>query len=286
MKRGILIFCHNSREIDYSLLSIISGALAKKNLMVPVSLVTDNSTIEWIKQSNNYDLVLDIFENVIEIDRPIIDNRRILNDGMDQQSVPFINSNRMLAYDITPYDQTLLIDSDFLIFSNNLNNFWDIDDDVMISGRAEDFFYKDRLGYHDRYISDTGVKLNWATTILFTKNEKSRNFFKLVETIKKEYRYYADIYRFDSRQYRNDISFSVAKHLIDGFNIEKINLPDILTTISKDILYDVKEDGRLIFLISSGLNSEFVASSLNQLDVHIMNKQSIIRNYSKLLKLI
>ena len=32
MKKGCLIFAHNNRQIDYSLLALISGGLAKKNL--------------------------------------------------------------------------------------------------------------------------------------------------------------------------------------------------------------------------------------------------------------
>jgi hypothetical protein len=41
MKKGALIFAHNSRDIDYALMAIISGGLVKKNLKVPVSLATD-----------------------------------------------------------------------------------------------------------------------------------------------------------------------------------------------------------------------------------------------------
>jgi hypothetical protein len=48
MKNGCLIFAHNNRQIDYSLLALISGGLAKKNLKVPISLVTDKSTVDWL----------------------------------------------------------------------------------------------------------------------------------------------------------------------------------------------------------------------------------------------
>ena len=51
MTNGILIFAHNNREVDYGLLAVISGGLAKKHLHVPVSLVTDHSTKEWLIES-------------------------------------------------------------------------------------------------------------------------------------------------------------------------------------------------------------------------------------------
>ena len=40
MKKGILIFAHNSRDVDYALMSLVSAKFAKENLQVPVSLVS------------------------------------------------------------------------------------------------------------------------------------------------------------------------------------------------------------------------------------------------------
>ena len=57
MTNGILIFAHNNREVDYGLLAVISGGLAKKHLDVPVSLVTDHSTKEWLIESNTWQQV-------------------------------------------------------------------------------------------------------------------------------------------------------------------------------------------------------------------------------------
>ena len=36
MTRGVLIFAHNNRDVDYALMSIVSGQLAAKYLQVPV----------------------------------------------------------------------------------------------------------------------------------------------------------------------------------------------------------------------------------------------------------
>ena len=54
MNCGVLIFAHNSRDVDYALMSIVAGSLAKYHLNVPVSLITDQSTIDWLKESNRY----------------------------------------------------------------------------------------------------------------------------------------------------------------------------------------------------------------------------------------
>lgn len=267
-------------------MSIISGGLAKKYLKVSVSLATDESTISWAKESGTYETLTEIFDNILIVDRPTQDNFRSLHDGSEKTQMPFVNGNRYSAWDITPYDRTLLIDSDFLIFTDDLNNFWDLESDLLISHAINDIFDNDRIGYHDRYISDTGIKLYWATTVLFTKNEKTKTFFDLVQTIKSNYSQFADLFRFDSRQYRNDISFSIAKHILDGFEeLPTYNLPPVLSTIDKDELVKVCNN-KLIFLSSPKLDNNFITYGICDRDIHIMNKQSIIRNYSELRKLI
>jgi len=288
MTKGILIFAHNNPQIDYGLMAIISGGLAKKNLNVPVSLVTDKWTIAWLKESNMYSRAEIIFDKIIEVEKPATTNYRKLHDGVDSQgqTVPFINSNRYSAWELTPYDRTLLIDSDFLIFSNSLSEYWDLEEDVLIGESINDIYGNERLGYHDVYVSDVGVKLYWATTVMFTKNKTSKLFFDTVSLIKENYQTYADIFRFDSRQFRNDIAFSIAKHILEGFETSYFkNLPPVLTLLDKDILYDVA-DNRLALLVSDKLNNGFYAAAISGIDIHIMNKQSIIRNTEKLLELI
>jgi hypothetical protein len=286
MKKGVVIYAHNNRKVDYALMSLIAGGLAKKHLQVPVSLITDQSTVDWMKESNIYQQSQTVFDQIILTDRPDTTNQRRLFDGALNDVVPFINSDRHSVWELTPYDRTLLIDSDFLIFSNHLNEYWEVDQDVMIGTAINDIYDQKRLGYHDRYVSDTGIKLYWATTVMFTKNQNSKFFFDTVEYVKNNYKFYADLYRFDSRQYRNDISFSVAKHIFNGFEtIDQKELPPVLTALDRDVLEKI-ENQKLTFLINYKLDDNFCAAALSNLDIHIMNKQSIYRNKDQLLELI
>jgi hypothetical protein len=287
MTQGALIFAHNSRKIDYALLALISGGLAKKNLNIPVSLITDPTTIDWMKESNIFEKSTKIFDQIIITAKPETNNTRKLHDGIETQIVPFVNTNRSDVWDLTPYNRTLLLDSDFLIFSDRLNEYWEVNEDILIADAMNDICDNDRAGYHDKYISDTGIHMFWATTVMFTKNEKSKSFFKLVDYIRDHYQYYADLFRFDPRQYRNDIAFSVAKHIINGFEtIKSPSLPSLLTAIDRDMLSSVDQDGKLTLLISPMLDEKFVLASITNTDLHIMNKQSIIRNAESLLRLI
>lgn len=286
MNYGSIIFAHNNRDVDYILLALISGGLAKKYLRAPVSLITDNTTINWAKESGIHNKVEEVFDKIILVDKPKTDNLRNLYDGAEKKSVAFTNTNRHSVYDLSPYDRTLLLDSDFLIFSDRLSNYWEVDESVMIGYSMNDLSSHQRAGYHDRYVSDTGPHLFWATTVMFSKDNYSKLFFELVNQIKNNYQYYADLFRFDPRQFRNDIAFSLAKHIMDGFNHEeKFSLPPLLTVQDKDILHSVQGD-KLNFLISTNFNQNYILSSTQGLDIHIMNKQSIVRNKELLLRLI
>ena len=286
MTQGILIYAHNNRTVDYALMAMIAGGLAKKNLQVPVSLVTDTSTIAWMKESDIFNQAEGMFEHIITVDRPTTDNQRRLHDGQTGQMIPFINTNRSTAWDLTPYDRTLLIDSDFFIFSNRLGEYWDVDADVMLGNAINDIYNDTRTGYLDHHVSNTGVKMYWATTVMFSKNLNSKLFFNTVNYVKENYTQFADVFRFDPRQFRNDVAFSVAKHILDGYQQDDtLSLPPVLSALDKDILHTVN-DNSLTFLIDYKLTNLYCAAAISGVDVHIMNKQSVIRHKQKLLELI
>ncbi len=286
MKKGVLLFAHNNREVDYALLSIISGGLAKKYLNVPVSLVTDTETKEWMKTSGVLEKAEQVFDKIILTKRIDNNNLRKLNDGSQSKLIPFLNATRYQAYDLTPYDRTLLIDSDFLIFSDRLSEYWDHRASVLIGHSVNDIV-GDRIGYLDKTVSETGPHLYWATTVMFSKDKEAETFFKLLETISNEYEVFGDLYRFNIKQFRNDIVFSVAKHIMDGFNIDDCDsLPPLLTVQDRDMLIKVT-NSKLHFLINNSQAPDtYFVSSIKDIDVHVMNKQSIVRHSKELMELI
>lgn len=287
MTKGVLLFAHNSADVDYGLMAIISGGLAKKYLGVPVTLVTDKWTMKWLHDSGMHGIAEKVFDHVINVELPHTKNSRMLHDGFEGKIIPFVNSNRCDAYHLSPYDKTLLIDSDFLIFSDRLNEYWDLDSGVLL-GKSMIDITGERGTILDKKVSETGIDLFWATTVMFDKNSESKFFFELVDFVKENYRYYADLFRFNPKQYRNDISFSIAKHIMNGYETDKVyTLPSLLTVFDKDILHDVRDDGALTFLVDKPTDTgNFWAATTKNVDVHVINKQSIIRNKDKLLDLI
>lgn len=283
MNCGVLIFAHNTLDVDYISLAILAGGLAKKHLNVSVSLAADHDTIESLKLLDRYKLALSIFENIIEIESLPSTNSRQLFDGAISKKTSFKNNTRASAWDITPYERTLLIDSDFLIFSDTLSNFWHYDSSFMIGSSINDI-NGNRCGILDKQISDEGGRLRWATTIMFTKNSESKIHFDLVRHIKENYNLYSELYNFDYRIFRNDIAFSIAKHICDGFIYNDENcLPPILTVQDKDLIFKATNDG--IIILVQDFRS-MIAAKISNSDIHIMNKASIARNYNDILRLL
>jgi hypothetical protein len=282
MNNGVLIFVFNNRDIDYARSSLIAGFLAQKNLNVPVSIVTDESTVKWMKESKIYQYAEKLFDKIILIERSnSLNYRNIRNGGLEKKSVLFLNDSRCRAWDLTPYDRTLLIDSDFLIYSDRLSEYWQAESSILISSALKDI-RGDRVGYHDKYVSDTGPALRWATTVMFSKDQESKIFFTLVETIKENYQYFSDLYSFPVDQYRNDISFTIAQHMLSGF-IESLDyfLPPVLTVQDLDSIQDIGKDFVRFFINDPLTGNDNFLCLLRNTDVHIMNKNAIVENFDK-----
>lgn len=277
MTNGVVIIANNSDDIDYIKMSLISAELAKKNLNVPVSLITDHDSVD-AKSSLDKNRLYKVFDKIIIADKDQTENRRVINKKGKQQSVPFLNFNRNKVFELTPYDRTLLIDSDFLIFSNNLSKFWNIDQSVLISSSMIDI-NGNGGGILDAVVSPQSIPLFWATTVMFTKNAESESFFNLVEHVKQNYKFYSQLYQFDNRQYRNDISFSIAYHILRGFNSsEKLDyfLPPIKTISDKDEIFFYHNNTMKLFLFNELTFNYDQLGLIKDTDIHFMNKFELI----------
>jgi hypothetical protein len=264
MTRGVLIVAHDTEHVSYSTLSSICASLAGKNLNLPVSLITDSVSLENLK-NNSFQK---FFDKIILTDKPDNGNIRVIDNRITDT---FLNWNRSDVYNLSPYQHTLLIDSDLLIFTDKFNQFWDIDQDVILCESMLDFD-KSRLEYQDLRVSDKGPALRWATAVMFKSSKESQTFFDLIKHIKENYQYYADIFNFVPFQYRNDISFTLAEHIMYASTNDRIYLPSLAFTLQNENILTIDKDNvRLI------LKNNDVLLTIRNSDVHVMNKSAILR---------
>lgn len=272
MNKGILIFAHNNETIDYLKIAAVSGKLASKNLKLPVSLVTDNVSLNKTEVLN----IKDYFDQIILTDLPDFKNKRIIEDKL----CSFLNLNRSSAWDLTPYDQTLLIDADYFIFTDKLNQYWDIDQSFLIA-EGVDYFHEKMLGINDSHVSEKSIPLRWATTLLFKKNKESKLLFDLVSFIKENQDYYSNLYHFNTRMYRNDIAFSIACHMLNGYmQIDEYMLPKVKTVRSKSKILSMTQESTVQFILTE--SDPLVIMSKNE-DIHFLNKVDLLENVGEFL---
>jgi hypothetical protein len=288
-EKGICIFCYNNEQIDYVKLSIICSLLAKKNLNLPIALITDTNTESYIESNFNTDLIDNCFDYIISQNITHESNKRIHNDSPWYEFVaPFYNTNKQNVFNLSPFNQTLLIDSDYLIYTDNLNKIFDQGVNLATFDNAKSIRNDNPL-LGEIYLNPNGIKMYWSTAIYFTKDKINSIFFNLWNHVKENYDYYQMLYKFPSGLYRTDFAISIANHILNGRSQGNFctNLPQkqMYYSSQNDNLIDVKNDSLLFVANDVKENWKDIAVKWSNLDVHVMNKWALLRNYDKFLEI-
>lgn len=268
MNKGILIFAENNERIDYGLQATIAAKLANTHMQVPVTLIANKETIESTDCS--------CFESVIEIEKShLVSNRQYRDGKSHKESLTWRNSARNLAFELTPYDETIVIDSDYLIQDNSLNNLWGSSnihmnkDICMPSGQP--------TPRDDLFINDKTLRMFWATVFYFQKNELSEHFFTILNEIKKNYEVFRKMFGFSGKLYRNDYAFTIAAHLSSNQEptsiVQPLPVEKTMTCYDYDDLIDIEFGS--ISVLSYNLKS-FKETKIGN-NIHFMNKFAIQR---------
>jgi hypothetical protein len=274
MSTGAIIFAQNNSSIDYIKLAVFAAERISKYIEIPVSLITDNKS--WLEK--NYPNHM--FEQIIELDNLPSNQQKKFHDGsMAHKFLEWKNHSRSQIYNLTPYDTTLVIDSDYIINSNTLKSALDRDHDLQIYKNSFDLTDWRSVDEFKR-INQYSVPFYWATTFIFQKNDIMENFFNLIEYIKSNWNYFRILYNIVSNTYRNDFAFSIAIHIMNGktngnFAVE---LPGkMVYATDRDILVDAI-DNKMKFLVEKKNHfGEYILAKTEGLDVHVMNKYSLDR---------
>lgn len=246
MSKGFLLFAHNNSEIDYIRLASICAKRIRKYLNKPVALVTDTPVT-----SPEFDYVIQI-----DIEK---DNKRNLNNKIQY----FHNTSRLDAFRVTPFDQTIIIDVDYIVNSNLLNQFFDNDDSFLMASDVVN------LHESENYDRLPGFQMKWATTIYFKKDNISQAIFNQAKLVKENYNFYKELYQFKVGNFRNDYAFTIAEHIIKGTKTSN-SLPLInFLVLPQDEIIKVNNDS--ITCIVNNVPCVFKGT-----DLHFFNKQTIL----------
>jgi hypothetical protein len=115
MKRGVVIFAYNSGLIDYQAMAQWSSDRIRRYLGLPTTLITDSVPADTSG-----------FADVIITTAEAGGTRHFSDIG---HNVTWYNGNRVDAYHMSPWSQTLVLDADYVVASNQLLTLLDVKQD-------------------------------------------------------------------------------------------------------------------------------------------------------------
>ena len=275
-KQGVLIFARNNAQIDYIKQAHFLAKRIKEYLNLPTSIVTDS--IKYLHES--YTDHKTVFDQIIEVPFTRAPSSKRYYDGTNvYKQLEFKNDLRTSAYDLTPYDETLMLDSDYIVSNSLFKYCFTQDHDFLIYKDAHDL-----SGYRNDpqfvHISDTSVDFYWATCVFFRKTETNKIFFELTKHIQENWQHYNSIFQINKHTFRNDWVFSIAVHIMNGYQRGDFShtLPGKLYfTSDKDICWEIKDDQFLFLIQKEKFLGEYTPLKVKGSSVHVINKFSLNR---------
>jgi hypothetical protein len=248
--RGVVVFAFNTDTTSYVDIADQTARLIKHNFNLPITLVTDLDS----EPKFSYDNVIRIENN---------NGNNFINSNSTKQ---WRNFGRYQAYELSPYAETILLDTDYLVL-----------DDSLLKLFSTDFDYK--LMHHNvtdsspsyESMGETSLPFVWATVVLFRKTERAKLFFNLVARIQRNYQYYRQLYNIRERNFRNDYAFAIANIILNGYNTnEDQSIPWPMYTVDQKINKIVLTDTQV------HVHYEDTATVIPYQNIHVMDKDYLL----------
>jgi|TARA_E500000081_G_scaffold124869_1_gene131176 hypothetical protein len=268
MSNGVLCFAHNNGKVNYLQQAEELAKRVKQHLNLPTTLVT--STSSELQNPTLFDKVIEIADNNENV-------KRYYNGTLSHQRLSFKNNDRVKSYELSPYDTTLVLDTDYIICNDVFNNAFNSVHDFQIYRDGVDLCNWRKYAEFE-YINDTGIPFYWATCFCFKKTTETKIFFDLLQHLVKNWKHYEQVYNLGSRNFRNDHVFSIAIHMMNGFEDNdwaKILPGKMFYTLDRDIITKIKNNTLTFLLQKEKYNGEYVLASTKDINVHVMNKFSL-----------
>jgi hypothetical protein len=261
--RGVILVAFNTETVNYLKIAECAAKLIKKHMNLPVSVITD------------VDVESEHFNTIKFIPTNKKNSRYNVASSTNQQ---WRNFDRYKVYELSPYETTLVLDTDYLVFDDQLNKYFDICVDYLIAGEQTFLVNNSKIR-----MGSYGIPHLWATIIMFKKTKTSSLFFDLVRRIQTNYVYYKNLYLIKQPPYRNDHAFTIAHNILSGYTV------DIEKTIPSNVLvaFDAPIESMEIksnTLIVRAADKSYVLPKSN---LHVMDKaylntlafETLINNY-------
>jgi hypothetical protein len=259
MMRGVVIFAYNSGEIDYQAMARWSAGRIKRHLGLPTTLITD-SVPEYASE----------FEDIIITAAESGGTRHFADIG---HNVTWFNGNRMDVYNLSPYDETLVLDADYVVCSDQLNLLFDLPQDFLAPIAAYDttgIRTFDDLNWFGSHC----MPMAWATVMRFRRSLLSKSVFEMMSMIRDNWQHYRNLYGIAKSTYRNDHALSIALNTLHGHQGRWPSIPwAMASVVPEHTLVQVNDDQFRITYTTS--NSRLRHIVIAGQDFHAMGKRHL-----------
>lgn len=247
MSQGCLLLATEHDSIDYIGMSNLAASLVMKHLNIPTHIHINPKPEKGNVRAFRWD------------------------DG-SVETVQWHNSDRPLAFDISPFEETLLIDVDYLTFNNSLAGVFGSANEFLCYDTAWDVTQTGTLN-NETYMTRNGLNMLWATVVYFRKTELAHNIFETMKMIQNSWGYYSKLYGFIGGKYRNDFALTIAHQLMNGYTNNTCTFDHALCSLgTEDTIYDV-QDNQLLIRYRHG--TEHNALRIQNTNLHCMNKRCL-----------
>lgn len=228
MTTGALIFAFNNEQTDYLAMAGWSAERIRRYLNIPVAVVTN--CVDHARTG--------AFDRVIAL-APEAGGTRWFEDY--GSTVTWYNAGRTDAYALTPWDQTLVLDADYVVCGDQLSRVLESPQDFLAHCTAIDATNPER-----DFLSTFGTNqfpMWWATVMMFRKSPTAQYIFDCMEMIKNNWQHYRDLYSINEKNYRNDYALSIALGIVSGHTLAVDSIPWPLLSVTPEIQLSRKRFG-------------------------------------------
>lgn len=258
MTTGVLLFAYNNDQTDYVKLAAWSADRIHRHLGLPVAVVTNQLSVD------------SVFDHHVVTDDPG-SSRRYFADY--DQLVDWKNLNRSDAFELSPWDSTLVLDADYVVASDQLTRLIDTQQHFMMPTTAYDVTGTttfDDLNAFGKF----GMPMCWATVLFFKKTQQTELLFNAVNMIKANWHHYRNLYQIPRSIFRNDFAFAIAANLISGQLLQWPSVPWRLASVVPE--HSIRQLDRDCFSVHyQTANAKPRRIKLDGVDFHAMGKRDL-----------
>ncbi len=279
--QGICFYAYNNEHIDYVRLSMFAAKKAKKYLDRPTCLITDSGSYSWLQESFTQEVIMQSFDHIVLTDDSLEKNIRVHHDSpWTEFKAQFSNSNKHKIWEYSPFDQTLLLDIDYILKTDYLEHVFDSYTGVAMFDKATTL-RNASVHPNEKRLSYNGIKMWWSTVVYFDRSETSKLFFDMWEHVKDNYQFYKLLYNFPGHMYRTDYCVSIAAHILDGMlpgdTINNFNSTMQNLSQKDDIIKSVDDETWICLAHDPVENWKNLLVRHEKYDIHCMNKRALGR---------